>query len=133
MAIIRNRYFLWTLSLVVAFLLGLLPQYARTRALQSELNATALGNRRMQLRDLAAFALVKAAQKNYGLAAQTTTEFFDEVQRMAAEAPAEEQKKMFDEISSQRDNVTAKLAKGDATVLNDLENIYLKTRSATTP
>ncbi len=131
MAIIRNRYFLWALSLVVAFLLGLVPQYARSRALQSELDAAALGNQRLQLRDLAAFAYLKAAQKNFGLAARTTTEFFNEVQRMAAEAPNEEQKKTFDDIGSQRDNVTAKLAKGDPTVLTDLENIYEKTRSAT--
>jgi hypothetical protein len=121
------------LALLAAFFLGFLPQYVRTRALQSELNEATIENRRMHLRDLAALAYVQAVQKNYGLAARTTTEFFDEVQRMAGQASTAERRRMYEEIYSYRDSSTARLAKGDPGVLSDLETVYLKTRSATTP
>lgn len=129
----RNRYVLLAVALVAAFLLGLLPQYARTRGLEAELYESTLENSRMHLRDLSALAYLQAGQKNYGLAAQTISEFFDMVQKTAAQADTAERKKMYEEIYSYRDKVTAALAKGDPGVLNELQNVYLKTRATTAP
>lgn len=132
-AIFRTGFVLWAIALLAAFLVGLLPQYARTRGLQSELNEATLENRRLHLRDFAALAYVHAAQKNYGLAARTASDFFDQAQKMAAQAETAERRKMYEEIYSYRDKVIAGLAKGDPGVLDDLQNIYLKTRAATAP
>jgi hypothetical protein len=130
---LRNRYVLWAIALLAAFLLGLLPQYFRTRGLRAELREANLINQRMHLRDLAALAYVRAAQKNYGLAAQAGSEFFDQAQKMAAQAETAERRKMYEEIYSRRDQVIAGLAKGDPAVLEELQNVYLKTRAATEP
>lgn len=133
MVLFRNRYMLVAAALVAAFLMGLLPQYFKTRALQAELNEAALETSRLRLRDLAALAFMQAGQKNYGLAAQTAAEFFDSVQKMAGQADTAERRKMYEEIYSHRDAVTAALAKGDQGVLNDLQNVYLKARAVTAP
>lgn len=133
MVLFRNRYVLLAAALTAAFLLGLLPQYFKTRAFRAELNEAALETSRMRLRDLAALAYMQAGEKNYGLAAQTTAEFFDSVQKMAERADTAERRKMYEEIYSHRDTVTAALAKGDQGVLNDLQTIYLKARAVTAP
>jgi hypothetical protein len=131
--VLRNRYVLLAVALAAAFLAGFLPQYFRTRALQTELAEATQENGRMRLRDLAALAYLQAGQKNFGLAAQTASGFFDSVQQMAAQDGTTERKKMYDEIYSYRDKVTAALAKGDPGVIDDLQNVYLKTRAVTAP
>ncbi|HOK45606.1 MAG TPA: hypothetical protein PLA43_08925 [Bryobacteraceae bacterium] len=133
MVLFRNRYVLLAAALAAAFLLGFLPQYFKTRALRAELNEAALESSRMRLRDLAALAYMQAGEKNYGLAAQTAAEFFDSVQKMAGQAETAEQRKMYEDIYSRRDTVTAALAKGDQGVLNELQSIYLKARAVTAP
>ena len=133
MVLFRNRYVLLAAALAAAFLAGLLPQYFKTRTLRAELNEAALETSRMRLRDLAALTFMQAGQKNYGLAAQTAAEFFDSVQKMAEQADTADRRKMYEEIYSYRDAVTAALAKGDQGVLDDLQSVYLKARAVTAP
>ena len=116
------------LVIVVVFLAGFVPQSMKRSSAESELNEARRANQAAQARDLAAFAFVQASQKNYGLAAQTTTEFFARIQQVASEQGGG---KAFDDILGYRDKVTAELAKGDAAVLGDLQAVYLKTRAAT--
>ncbi|MGE5648216.1 MAG: hypothetical protein ACM336_20760 [Acidobacteriota bacterium] len=108
--------------IAAAFLGGFVPQYCSRTKLESELTGA-------QLRDLAALAYIQAAQKNYGLAAQTCAQFFAQLQRAGAEAP--EYRPAFDEILQSRDKIIGGLAKGDPGVLGDLQAAYQKTRAAT--
>lgn len=116
------------LVIVAVFLAGFVPQSLKRSSAETELNAARRANREAQARDLAAFALVQASQKNFGLAAQTSTEFFARLQQLASEQAGN---KAFDDILGYRDKVTAELAKGDAAVLGDLQTVYLKIRTAT--
>ncbi len=128
----RNRILLWVVLLIAAFFAGYVPQYLKTSRFEAGLAAATRRNQQLQLRDFVGLAYVQAAQKNYGLAGQTCTQFFNQVQAMAG--PAEgTQKQALDGIFGFRDKVTAELARGDAGALDDLQNLYLKTRDATAP
>jgi len=104
------------LVLLAVFLAGFIPQHSRRVSAETELAGG-------ELRDLVSLAYFQASQKNYGLAAQTSTQFFSRVQQM--EGPA------YQEILGYRDKITAELAKGDAAAISDLQTLYLKTRAAT--
>ncbi len=116
---------------VVVFLAGFLPQYFKRASVESQWKASERKNREAEVRDLAALAFVQAAQRNYGLAAQTCGQFFARLQPIAAESAGTPAAKSFEEILGYRDKVTAKLAKADPGVMDDLQTLYLKTRSAT--
>ncbi len=121
------------LVLIAVFLVGYVPQAVRASRLSSELKAATLKNQEAHLRDLAALMYIQASQKNYGLAAQTSTAFFNSVQQTAGRVQSASEKKPFDDIFSYRDKVTAELAKGDPAVIGDLQDLYLKTRTVTGP
>ncbi len=116
--------------LVAVFLAGFLPQFLKRNSLESQWQEATRQNREAQVRDLAAFAYVQASQKNYGLAAQTASDFFGRVQQLAAERPGAARRPL-EEILGWRDKITAELAKGDPAALGDLQTVYLKTRGAT--
>jgi hypothetical protein len=116
------------LVVVAVFLAGFVPQSMKRASVETELNDAQRANREAQVRDLAAFALVQASQKNFGLAAQTSTDFFRRLQQLAAEQVGN---KAFEDILGYRDKITGELAKGDPAVAGDLQTVYLKTRAAT--
>ncbi len=118
-------------ALVVAFLAGFLPEYSKRTSAESQLKQAERRNRQADVRDLAALAYVQAAQKNFGMAAQTAGRLFDRVQALASDRtdPAESQR--FAQVLTMRDSITAGLAKADPAVLSGLQELYLKTRAAT--
>jgi hypothetical protein len=116
------------LVIVAVFLAGFVPQSLKRASLETELNDARRANREAQARDLAAYALVQASQKNFGLAAQTSTDFFGRLQQLASE---ETGNKAFTDILGYRDKITGELAKGDPAAVGDLQAVYLKTRAAT--
>lgn len=126
-----KRIGLWALLFGVVFLAGFLPQYFQRVAVEKRLVRAERVNAQAGLRDLAALACIQAAQKNYGLAAQTSTEFFSRVQKMAAETTGSPAKQTWDDILGYRDRITAELAKGDPAALADLQTLYVNTRSST--
>jgi hypothetical protein len=125
-----NRFALWALLLVGGFLAGFVPQYARNARLDAELRDAAARNRRAEVRDLAALAHIQALQKNFGLAGQTASQFFDRARDLAAAAD-ENQRRALHEALAQRDAVTAALAKGDAAAVGQLQELVLKVHAAT--
>jgi hypothetical protein len=127
----RNRIVVGTIVVVAVFLLGFLPQYVRARRLDDELRQAQAGSAGARLRDLAALTYVQANQKNYGLAAESSARFFNAAREVAAATADPERKRTLEAILSQRDNVTAQLAKGDAAVMATLQDVFLKTRDAT--
>ena len=59
--------------LVAVFLVGSIPQYLKANRLDSQLRRAREANVAVELRDLIGLAYVQANQKNYGLAAATTS------------------------------------------------------------
>ncbi len=127
-----KRVILSGLLLLLAFLIGFLPGYAKGQRQERELREAKQENRLAQLRDLACMAYLHASQKDYGLAAGASTRLFDSIRAVASQTPDPSGRKSLEELSGLRDSVTAKLATGDPGVLSDLQALLVKTREATT-
>ena len=117
--------------LIVAFLAGFLPSYSKGKRLENELREARQENSLAQLRDLTCLAYLQASQKDYGLAAGTSTRFFDRTREVANRTPDSSGRKPLEDLLSLRDKITAELAKGDPGVLSDLQTLVVKTRQAT--
>jgi len=119
------------IALVAVFLLGFVPQRIKANRLETEVRQFRQEIAGDQLRDLIGLAYVQANQKNYGLAAETSSRFFGRVREMANQTQAASSRKALEDLLALRDKVTAELAKGDATVMGDLQELFDKTRQAT--
>ena len=117
--------------LLIAFLAGFVPQYAKVNRLDAELRQARLGNTSADLRDLAGLAYIQATQKNYGIASGTTARFFSRLREAANQTPDASAKKAYEDLLISRDKITAELAKGEAGVMGDLQELFVKTRKAT--
>jgi hypothetical protein len=62
--------------------------------------------------------------KNYGLASQYSSEFFDSVQAMMSKSPNSNRKSFLQEELAQRDSVTGGLAKGDPSTLSAVQDLF---------
>ena len=128
----KNKMIVAAVAVVAVFLLGFVPQYLTLNRLQSELRQSQQESAGAQLRDLIGLAYVQANQKNFGLAAETSSRFFGRAREMASEMQDSTNRKVLDDLLALRDKVTAELAKGDAAVMGDLQELFAKTRQATT-
>ena len=117
--------------LVVAFLAGFLPTYAKANRLENQLREARREQSLAQLRDLSCLAYFQASQKDYGLAAGTSTRFFDRTRETAKQEPDASVGKPLEDLLSLRDKITAELARGDPGVLSDLQALFVRTRQAT--
>ena len=128
----KNRAFLGIAVMVVVFLLGFLPQFVKAKRLENELRVERQQNTLAQLRDLVGLAYLQTTQKNYGLAAGTSTRFFSRVEELVNQTGDDRFRKSLQDLLSFRDRITAELAKADPAVVGDLQNLFLKTREVTT-
>jgi hypothetical protein len=126
----KNKAIIGAIVLVAVFLAGFLPQYVKANRLDNELRQARQGYTSAEIRDLAGLAYVQANQKNYGIAAGTTARFFSRVREVANQTPDSTAKKSLEDLLVSRDKITAELAKGDAGVMGDLEELFAKTRQA---
>jgi hypothetical protein len=128
----NNKIIVAAIALVVVFLSGFVPQYIKANRLGNDLRQARQENSGAQLRDLIGLAYVQANQKNYGLAAETSSRFFGRARDAASQAQDATTRKALEDLLASRDKVTAELAKGDAAVMGDLQDLFVKTRQATT-
>jgi len=70
-----NKVIIAAVVLVLVFLAGFVPQYAKVNHLGAELRQAQLVNASAELRDLVGLAYFQANQKNYGIAAGTVPWF----------------------------------------------------------
>ena len=127
----KNRVIIAAATLAGVFLVGFIPQYVKANRLDTELRQARQANVGAELRDLIGLAYVQANQKNYGLAAATTARFFNRVRDVANQMADPNARKAVEYLLVTRDKVTAALAKGDAGVVGDLQELFIKTRRAT--
>ena len=121
----QNKIIVAAVALIAVFLVGFVPQYAKAVRLESELRQSRQEAAGAEIRDLIGLAYVQASQKNYGLAAETSSRFFNRVRELANQTPDANRRKAL------RDKITAELAKGDAAVMGDLQELFVKTREST--
>ena len=127
---VKNRIIVVIILLIIVFLAGFVPQYIRVKRLENDLSVARQENALAQLRDLAGLAFVQASQKNYGLAAGTTKQFFSRTREVANRAPDANGRKALEDLLASEDKITAELANGDPEALGDLQVLFEKTRQA---
>jgi hypothetical protein len=127
----NNKVVISAIVLVVVFLVGFVPQYAKVNRLEAELRQARLENTSAELRGLAGLAYIQASQRNYGIAAATAARFFNRVREAANQTPDASARKTYEDLLISRDRIAAQLAKGDAGVMGDLQDLFVKTRKAT--
>jgi hypothetical protein len=118
-------------ALIAVFLVGFIPSYVKANRLENELRQSRQDGAGAELRDLIALAYVQANQKNYGLAAETSSQFFNRAREVASQPQDTSRRKALEDLLGSRDKVTAQLAKGDAAATGDLLELFNKTRQAT--
>jgi hypothetical protein len=127
----KNKAVISAIVLVVVFLAGFVPQYAKVNRLEAELRQAQMGNASAELRDLAGLAYIQASQKNYGNAAGTAARFFNRVREAANQIPDANARKTYEDLLISRDKIATQLAKGEAGVMGDLQDLFVRTRKAT--
>ena len=127
----KNKTIVAAIALVAVFLVGFVPQYVKGNRLENELRQSRQEAKGAELRDLIGFAYVQASQKNYGLAAETSSRFFNRVREVANQTQDANRRKGLEDLLALRDSVTAALAKGDAAVMGDLQQLFVKVRQVT--
>ena len=127
----KNKVIGAAIAVVAVFLIGFLPEYVKASRLENELRQSRQESAGAQLRDLIGLAYVQASQKNFGLAAETSSRFFGRAREMANQSQDANGRKALEDLLALRDKVTAELAKGEPAVIGDLQELFVKTRQAT--
>lgn len=117
--------------LVVAFLAGFLPPYTKQRDAEVQLRDAQHEIRRAELRDYACLAFLQASHKDYGLAAATTTRFFDLCRELANQTADPPTKSRLLAIVGLRDKINSELATADPVAASDLQQVLIQTRDVT--
>src|SRR5689334_11543960 len=107
----KSKIIVAAIALVAVFLIGFVPQYVKANRLEDDLRQSRQENAGAELRDLISLAYVQANQKNFGLAAETSSRFFGRAREMANQAQDENSRKALEDLLGLRDKVTAELAK----------------------
>jgi hypothetical protein len=118
---------------VAAFLLGFVPQYLKARDLgnqlstvRQQLDAEREKSQMDELGLLSGRVYLETDLKNYSLAGQYSSKFFDHVRSMMSHASNSTRQSFLQEALSQRDSVTGGLAKGDPSSLSAVQDLFRK-------
>ena len=119
----RVRLIAYPLVLAAVFLAGFVPQYIKSRGLDSEARVLKSKLELAELRSSAGRMLLQVTQNNFGIASQEASRFFGEVRRIASETSDPSLKQTLEDIASRRDAVTGGLAKADPAVRQQVQEI----------
>jgi hypothetical protein len=128
---LRSKIIAVAVLLLIVALVSFVPQYSKVKRLTNELREARQDNSFAQIRDLAALVYFQANQKNYGLAAETSTRLFNVTREVVNQTPQSSSRKPLADLMALRDPITIGLAKGDSGVMNDVQALFVKTREAT--
>ena len=116
---------------VAAFLLGFVPQYLKGKDLENQLRAARqqlnLEREKSQMDELGllcGYAYLETNLKNYGLASQYSSKFFDRVRAMMGQAPDSNRQTFLQAALAKRDSVTGGLAKGDPSTMSAVQDLF---------
>jgi hypothetical protein len=129
----RRKLILWFVSLIVGFIIGFILQYSRLQKLRQDLSVSEkrlvicqFSEQLSQLRDTATMMYLEAVEKNYGKSGEYSKEFFDQAQRIVGSAEEPALRNLLHDILATRDQITADLARGDSTVLSEIQPVLSK-------
>jgi hypothetical protein len=129
--LVKNWVIVVIILLIAVFLAGFVPQYIKVKRLENDLSAVRQENSLAELRDLAGLAFIQTSQKNFGLAATTSNQFFSREREVANQLPDANGRKALEDLLASQGKITAELAKGDPAALGDLQALFDMTRQAT--
>jgi hypothetical protein len=110
---------------VAAFLLGFLPQYSSARQLRAEAAACQVQLQANELAVSIGRVYLDTMLKNYGLAAQAATPFFDRLRNLSGQDAGDPELRQFVSAGlAQRDAIVGGLAKGDPAVLTAIQDLF---------
>lgn len=133
---------LWILAaVVVAFGVGYVPQFLKSRNLSRELEDTRerlearlteaeLQSRLWHLNTGLGLLILEVEDQNYGNAQQRSTTWFDGLSEAMSTASDPGLRQTLSQLSDRRDRVTALLTQADPDVLNLLREMYRTLASA---
>ena len=122
----------WISTLAIAFLAGYVPEYSQLRHDEAQIANLNFKLKLAQLRTLAGTLYLQTSERNYGLAAQTSSQFFDQLRSFVEQVNDPRLKQMLMELSKSQDQITAGLANGDPAVLPKVADLLRKTLSTET-
>ena len=114
----------------IAFLAGYVPQHSQLRHDEAQI---ANFNSEMQLARLQILAgtlYLQTSERNYGLAAKTSSQFFDQLRSSIELVGDPRLKQTLAELSKNEDQITAGLANGDPGVLPKVADLLRNTTSS---
>ena len=123
---------IWVGTVGMAFLAGYVPKHSKLRDDGVQIANLNLKLRLARLRTLAGTLYLQTSERNYGLAAQTSSQFFDQLRSIVEQVNDPRLKQMLIELSKSQDQITAGLAAGDPAVLPKVADLLQKTLSTET-
>jgi hypothetical protein len=117
-------------SLIIAFLVGFVPQFLKAAELRKELQARDQRIEQFEreakiatARDHASLLYLELTRKNYGIAGQHATQFFNHVRAMLNSTSDPAYKAALESAMSNRDAIVASIAKPDSAVEGQVRDI----------
>jgi len=123
---------IWVGTVGMAFLAGYVPKHSKLRDDGVQIANLNLKLRLAHLRTLAGTLYLQTSERNYGLAAQTSSQFFDQLRSFVEQVNDTRLKQMLTELSKSQEQITAGLATGDPAVLPIVADLLQKTLSTET-
>ena len=131
-SILAKRFLIYAGVVVIAFLLGLVPMWWKSRTCVSELDSAQKALLISSIQNAIANAAIDARRGEYEPARQATSEFFTKLRTEADRGTdsvfAEGQKTNLQAIFSQRDDTVTLLARSDPASADRLLDLYQKYR-----
>jgi hypothetical protein len=134
----KSKLLLWIISVVIAFLLGLVPQYLQKERLRDELQTTnqrvlsgGLDSQMAEIRDLCGLMLLEVLRRNYGSANDYSSKYFEKVHQAMENPQNASRKKGLEEILGNRDAITAALAQADPATTSQVQALCARTYEVT--
>jgi hypothetical protein len=135
-----RKLLFWLILLIVGFLAGFVPQYAKSRelartasGLNEQVRACRSAEEFSRIREAAGMTYLAATQKNYGIATGYATRMFDQAQSLAGSTQDEGIRSLLRDILAQRDQITADLAKGNDAAVAEMQPILSRLEQNTKP
>ena len=119
----------WIGTVAIAFLAGYVPEHSQLRRDEAQIANLNFKLKLAQLRTLAGTLYLQTSERNYGLAAQTSSQFFDRLRSFVDPVDDPRLKQMLKELSKSQDQITTGLANGDPGVLPKVADLLRYTLS----
>ena len=119
---------IWGLVLLLAFLLGFIPMWLKSRSVSQELGTTQKQLRKTEIKNLLTTAIVEAKNGEYETARQNASEFFTNLNAEIAKGEqgslTTEQSQKLKPVFTNRDAMITLLAQRDPASVERLTDIY---------